>query len=405
MRATHTDRDSYVDDRGRRLVRKKLSHNVTLRKEYNSRIPRWRRPLIGYLISFPLVGLALLGTSFMQQMLGSAYFTGALSSLAVLFVALFWGVGPALFALLLSTLLLDYYFIPPLGELSLYKWNGIEQLLPFIVSGLVIALITAQREHARLQALAAEQELQTYAEELETTNQQLKEANEMKEHFLSIASHELKTPITTIRGQAQIALRRLSKQRDLPPELETTRTTLEKINHQTGRLTALVDELLDISSIRAGKLELHKKEHDLVDICREVVEDERLLTGRTIVLEAPSSRVEAAVDHDRVVQVLVNLVSNAVKYSPEDTAVQVEVYQRHDMAVIQVQDQGQGIAKEQQKHIFEMFYRAPNAQSSKPGLGLGLAISKDIVERHNGRIWYESEQGKGSTFVVELPIR
>jgi signal transduction histidine kinase len=202
-----------------------------------------------------------------------------------------------------------------------------------------------------------------------------------------------------------VALRRLSKQRDLPPEMETTRTTLEKINHQTGRLTALVDELLDISSIRAGKLELHKKEHDLVDICREVVEDERLLTDRTIMLEAPSTPVEAAVDRDRIVQVLVNLVSNAVKYSPEDTAVQVEVYQRHDMAVIQVQDQGQGIAKEQQKHIFEMFYRAPNVQSSKPGLGLGLAISKDIVERHNGRIWYESEQGKGSTFVVELPIR
>jgi signal transduction histidine kinase len=112
------------------------------------------------------------------------------------------------------------------------------------------------------------------------------------------------------------------------------------------------------------------------------------------------------VDRDRIVQVLVNLVSNAVKYSPVETSVQVCVYQGDDKVVIQVRDQGKGIAPEQQKHIFEMFYRTPEAQSSsKRGLGLGLAITKDIVERHNGRISFESEPGKGSTFVVELPIR
>lgn len=181
---------------------------------------------------------------------------------------------------------------------------------------------------------------------------------------------------------------------------------MEKINGQTSRLTALVDELLNVAHIRAGKLELHKQEYDLVDICREVVEDERLLTGRTITIEILSTPVKAPVDRDRIVQVLVNLVSNAVKYSSEEMSVQVSVWRGDGMAVIQVRDQGKGIAKDQQKHIFEMFYRTPDAQSSsKPGLGVGLALSKDIVERHNGRIWYESEPGKGSTFVVELPLR
>lgn len=216
MRATHIDTDSYVDDRGRRLTRKSLSLDVTLRKEYISRTPRWRRPFVGYLLSFPLVGLTLLGTMFMQQRLGADFrFLGSLFALAVLFSALFWGGGPALLTLLISTLALDYFFIPPTQQLTFYTLDSTFQLLPFIFTGLIIALITAQRERARLQTLAAEQELQAYAEELEATNQKLEEANQMKDRFLSIASHELKTPITTIRGQAQLAIRRMSKQREL----------------------------------------------------------------------------------------------------------------------------------------------------------------------------------------------
>ncbi len=408
MRATHTDIDSYVDTGGKRLIRKSLSLNVTLRKEYISRIPRWRRPVVGYIFSFLLVGAALLGSLFVRQMLqGNFYFLGSLFALAILFAALLWGVGPALLTLLLSTLVLDYFFIPPTHQFTFYTLESVLQLLPFIITGLITALITAQREHARLQTLAAEQELEAYAENLETTNEQLKEANQMKDRFLSITSHELKTPITTIRGQAQLAMRRIARQHSPSPELESMRTTLEKIDNQSSRLTALIDELLDVSQIRAGKLELHKKDYDIVDICREVIEDEHLLTDRTITLESPpSTPVKAHVDRDRIVQVLVNLISNAVKYSSEETPVQVTVCRNDDKVVIQVRDQGQGIAREQQKHIFEMFYRTPDAQSSsKRGLGLGLAITKDIVERHKGRISFESEPGKGSTFVVELPMR
>src|SRR5207249_5471519 len=248
MRATHTDIDSYVDDSGKRLIRKNLSLNVTLRKEYISRIPRWRRPVVGYIFSFLLVGAALLGSLFARQMLKeNFYFLGSLFALAILFAALFWGVGPALLTLLLSTLALDYFFIPPTQQFTFYTLDSVLQLLPFIVTGLIIALITAQRERARLQTLAAEQELTAYAEDLEATNGKLKEANDMKDRFLSIASHELKTPITTIRGQAQLAMRRMVKQRDSSPEMERMHTTLKKIDNQTSRLTALIDELLDVS--------------------------------------------------------------------------------------------------------------------------------------------------------------
>lgn len=396
-----------------RMEHVRLSKAAVLRKQYNAEKSWWRRGIIGYILCIPLVVAAMSGTLLMKMWLPQVHFPGSLLIVAILITALIWGVGPSLLALLLSTLLLDYFFIQPVGQISAYQLNDAVQLLPFILSGLVIALITAQRERARLTTLAAEQELQEYTENLEQTNkrleetnQQLKETNQMKDRFISIASHELKTPITTIRGQAQLVLRRLSKQQELSHDIQTMRTTLEKINDQTSRLTSLVDDLLDMSSLRTGKAELRKRECDIVDICRGVIDDQRLLSGRTITLTVETTPLKLLVDCDRIAQVLVNLVGNAIKYSPEGKPVAVNVRTVDGKVQVQVRDAGKGIAKDQQHRIFETFYRTPDAQSStKSGLGLGLAISKEIVERHNGSIWCESEPGKGSTFYVELPVK
>src|SRR5205085_1247520 len=158
---------------------------------------------------------------------------------------------------------------------------------------------------------------------------QLKQANHLKDQFLSMASHELKTPITTIRGQAQIALHRLSKQRDPSPEQTATSESLRKIDEQTQRLNNLVDDLLDLSSIRAGKIGLRLQPCDLVELCREVIEDQRLLTERVIELETPDVAVSLQGDCNRLGQVVVNLVNNALKYSTEEQSVQVRI-QRND---------------------------------------------------------------------------
>jgi signal transduction histidine kinase len=402
--ATHTN--TYIDSRGRRLKRMSLEQRKALRRQYEAKMPGWRLPIVGYFVSILLVALALMATAMLQGMLGNFYFSGALLVLAVLIVATFWGVGPSLFTLLLSAVLLEYNFTLPPDQLATKNWMDALQLLPFVISGLTVALITAQRERARLKTLVAEQELQEYAQELEAINSKLEDASQTKDRFLSIASHELKTPITTIRGQAQLAHRRLRKQKALSDELEVVQTALERINDQTTRLTSLIDELLDVSSIRNGKVELRKRRCDLREICREVVEDQRLLTGRFILLEMPPDPVELSIDRDRISQVLVNLISNAVKYSPEEKPVEVCVQHLPEDVLVRVCDYGKGIAKNQQKRIFETFYRTPDAQAStKQGLGLGLAISKEIVERHKGQIWCESEPGKGSTFFVKLPCR
>jgi signal transduction histidine kinase len=334
------------------------------------------------------------------------YFPGLPLTLSVLLVALFWGVGPALFSILLSALALDYLSFPPNGQFGITTWNGLLQVLPFVIAWLVIAIITGQRESARLRALIAEEEAVERADELALANQKLEQANQLKDQFLSMASHELKTPITTIRGNAQVALRRLSKQGDLPPELETMRTALEKIDEQTRRLNYLVDDLLDLSSIRAGKIELRLEQCDLREICREVIEEQRFLSGRIIELESPSLPLMLQCDYNRLSQVIVNLLSNAIKYSPQESPIKVRVDQRDTVAIIQVHDAGKGIPEDQQTQIFEPFYRVPGtAASSKRGMGLGLAISKDIVERHGGRIWCKSQSGQGTTFFVELPLR
>ncbi len=228
---------------------------------------------------------------------------------------------------------------------------------------------------------------------------------ELQDHFLAMASHELKTPMTTILGQAQLLLRRLSRMPELSSELVTMRAALESIDTQTRRMNNLVDDLLDLYNIRSGKIQLRLMTFDLVEMCREVVEEQRALTGGIVKLNAPQHPVMLNADNDRLRQVVTNLISNAIAYSSPSESVKVLVDQHRDIGIIEVQDRGSGIPVDQQTHIFEPFYRGSRAQSnSKSGLGLGLAICKDIVERHTGRIWFRSRPGKGSTFVVELPL-
>jgi len=283
-----------------------------------------------------------------------------------------------------------------------HSWKKEEPQI--VLSGTASALISARREVVR-RALPAEEEVQTHTDELERLRRELESANQMKDEFLSIASHELRTPITVIRAHAQMIERNIAKRPDVSSNLSTLITSLKIIDEQTRRLSVLVDNLLDPNSNRDGKMQLQRELRDLAALCREVVEEQRLLSGRLIELELPPEPVILRLDHQRMSQVVTNIVSNALKYSPTDLPVKVRVDQRDNVAVLQVSDAGPGIAADQQTRIFEPFYRTPEAQgSSKRGLGLGLAICKDIVEQHDGRIWCDSCVGKGSTFVVELPL-
>lgn len=288
-----------------------------------------------------------------------------------------------------------YLLSIPFVGLSVRILHFIWRVFAFIISALAGKPLAKQRKVDRTKVIPLEPE----------RHDETEQERQLKEHFLVMASHELKTPMTTILGQVQLMLRRLSKMPELSYELATMRSALESVNGQTRRLNALVDDLLDVYHVRAGKVQLRLEACNLIDVCREVVEEQRLLTGRTIELAAPPTPIMLQADNDRLEQVVINLVSNALKYSPESSPVKVLVDQHRDIGSIEVYDSGPGIPKNEQSRIFEPFYRGSDVQTTvKSGLGLGLTICKDIVERHSGRIWCRSRLGKGSIFIVELPL-
>ncbi|MCE9668681.1 sensor histidine kinase [Myxococcus stipitatus] len=235
---------------------------------------------------------------------------------------------------------------------------------------------------------------------------ELKEAVRTREEFLSVASHELRTPLTPLRGFAALTLQRLEKSGDFP-ERERLLKALRSMARQTERLTRLVDDLLDTARIQGGRFELERHRVDLVPVLGEVMErfEVRAEGGITFELEVPTHPVEGDWDAPRLDQVLTNLVSNAVRYSPQGGAVRMTLEESATEVHVHVRDQGIGIPPESLSSLFRPFARASNATARHyGGLGLGLFICREIVERHGGTIWAESPgPQQGSVFHVRLP--
>jgi signal transduction histidine kinase len=255
-----------------------------------------------------------------------------------------------------------------------------------------------------------QQRIDEATEELKGRYEQLKELDRMKSQFLSIASHELKTPITAMSGFLQVALRRvrrLSQGDAVGPVAEGLRgitEQLEIVYRQTGKLARLVDELLDVSRIQTGRIEFRYGDVDLSELASEVATRMQLTTTlHSISVRRESDNVVTA-DRDHLEQVLNNLITNAIKYSPTGGAITIDVRPDDSGVRLSVTDQGIGIPQEELEAIFGLFYRSPDrAARDAAGMGLGLYISKEIVVRHGGRIWAESSGAKGSTLNVVIP--
>jgi len=231
----------------------------------------------------------------------------------------------------------------------------------------------------------------------------LKDLERAREEFLSSASHDLKAPLTSIRGQAQLAQRRLS--RIDVPETAAVARQLSLIDAGTGQMLALINELVDVTRTDlGGGLDLDRRMVDLVALARGVVAQQTDLTTHRIVVDTALPALETAVDVARIERVVTNLVSNAVKYSPDGGDITVMVAREDDMAVIVVSDHGLGIPADDAPRVFERFHRAANVAGRIAGTGIGLASVRQIVERHGGRIAVESAEGVGSTFTVRLPL-
>jgi len=227
-----------------------------------------------------------------------------------------------------------------------------------------------------------------------------KEAEEIKSAFVSAISHELKTPLALILGYADTLARQ-----DVKWDDETFQEGLATIKEEAGRLTRLVDNLLDTARVQAGGLSLRLAPTQLDALAAQVVEEFRVLqTGHLFTLDFPSDYPPARCDPERIRQVLINLLSNATKYSPPGTLVRVAGWEEQKVVGIAVSDEGPGIPPDQQERVFERFVRGREQQlRATKGAGLGLFISRGIVEAHGGRIWVDGTVQHGTRVCFTLP--
>jgi PAS domain S-box-containing protein len=223
-----------------------------------------------------------------------------------------------------------------------------------------------------------------------------------KDAFISMASHELKTPVTSLKGFTNVLQRRLTKQGDGQGV-----HYLARMDAQLNKLTTLISELLDISRMQSGKLELRSEPFDLDALIDETVENVQAATStHHLFLEGRTGALVLG-DKERLGQVFINLLTNAVKYSPRSEKVIIRLFRDENLeqAVVSIQDFGIGIDNAHHEKIFERFYQVTDPEEKTyPGLGIGLYISSEIVAEHQGRMWVESSKGRGATFFVALPL-
>ena len=228
-----------------------------------------------------------------------------------------------------------------------------------------------------------------------------KRLERQKDEFIAVASHELKTPLTSAKVFAQLLRKRLDRLHD-----ETAGRYLHRAEQQIDKLTELVNDLLDVSRLEAGRLELQPQAFSLADCVHQIVADIQPTADAHHIVVKGDVAAPVVGDRDRLGQVILNLLTNAVKYSPGADTVIVRLEDTPDHVTVSVQDFGIGIPVSDQAKIFDRFFRVDGTRErTYPGLGLGLYISSEIVKRHGGHLWVVSEPGQGSTFAFSLPRR
>ncbi len=226
-----------------------------------------------------------------------------------------------------------------------------------------------------------------------------KRLQQQKDDFISVASHELKTPLTSMKATMQLIDRIISND----PTSDKLPVFLNKANNSLLKMQQLIDTLLNVSKINSGKLKLYKQHFKVSELVNECCDHLKVIGTYEIQVTGDEDLVIYA-DKERIDQVLVNFVNNAVKYAPESNKIIVHISQEGTSAKIAVQDFGSGIPADKVPHLFERYYRVDDSGVQYSGLGLGLYISADIIERHGGQIGVDSEEGHGSTFWFKLPM-
>ncbi|OGE30514.1 hypothetical protein A2631_00340 [Candidatus Daviesbacteria bacterium RIFCSPHIGHO2_01_FULL_44_29] len=289
--------------------------------------------------------------------------TFLLTSFLIVASSWYGGLGPGIFATALSALIVYFLFTKDFIMLTI-----------FVLEGAIISIVSEAR--------------------YEMENQ--------KDEFIGFVSHELKNPLATIKGFAELTI--LNKKQ--ANQQARTRTYGEQINIQSDRILELINDLLDITKIEIGKFTYKKDIFEIDDLVKEVVLHQKLITPNRTIQLIGSTKKTISADQYRIRQVIVNLLTNALKYSPDSQKVTIKLKRQRAAILVSISDHGLGISKDEQSRIFDRYYRTKNVQKKRSeGLGLGLYITNQIIKHHHGKIWIESQPGKGSTFYFSLPLK
>lgn len=292
---------------------------------------------------------------------------------------------------------------PAVAAYRSYTASGTERWVQWVDHGIVdmygqVSEIQAVGRDITALVRLEEQHIQAAALQAELAKE--RELMALKDQLTSILSHEFRTPLTVVRASTEML--KLYRDRMLPDRVDEH---LDRIEAQVVQMTQLMDDMLTLDRIRAGAMELHTEPLDIVELCRSIVDHFVLIDGQRhhIAMYADLDDARFVGDVRYLNRVLSNLMSNAIKYSPAGTAVQLQLQRTDNSLIISVRDEGMGIPPDDQAHIFDSFFRAKNAHPIN-GTGLGLAIAKQHVEAHGGSISFQSAPGKGTTFYVRLPL-
>lgn len=335
--------------------------------------------------------------------------------LVILLTATFLGRNPALLASVAGMLCVNYFFLPPVGTWTISESQNLIAWAAFTITAIVAGQLSGYARKRAEEAERGKLEIERLYEELQMAFEKashaeaLRQSEKLKSALLDAVTHDLRTPLTSIKASITTLLDD-NKNFDFKLNEEDKQEFLDIINEETDRLNQFIEGMVELARLEAGALNLRKSWSGIDEIIRAAIERaERILQNHKIRLEIERELPSAKVDAKALAEVIYTLLDNAAKYSPEKSNIRIIVGRAADeMLEFAVSDEGRGVPAEMREKVFDKFFRASldiNEKQATGGLGLGLAIARGIVESHGGRIWIEDgEERVGTTVKFTVPI-
>lgn len=362
--------------------------------------------LFGHFLALLLPFLGLLLIIFIGRPFSSAPLLVFMPIIAI--CAYSRGFSPGMLSTLTSAVLIHYYYYLPIGQSLIYQTpTSFTQFILLIIEGTILSFIFnfRKRKDTILKNIRKRREMDKKIVELEELTEKYQKEIRQRDEFLSIASHELKTPLTSMLLQTQTALYNIKSVSVSQFSFSNLLKMLESVENQTKRLSKMINDLLSVSIITIGNLNLEYEEIDLGKLVAGVLTDfqARIEKENYDVTFESEDKVVGEWDKIRIEQAVSNFISNAIKYG-DHKPIFIRVKKHNRFAEFIIKDNGIGIAKQKQKHIFELFQRAVTPEQYK-GLGVGLYITQKIVSAHGGTVEVSSSPNKNTTFTMKLPFK